>query len=51
MNEPGFIFITCQIGAEAAVKGELARDWPGAPIRLFAARISYFQARCGERFG
>ena len=29
MNEPGFIFITCQIGAEAAVKGELARDWPG----------------------
>ncbi len=28
MNEPGFIFITCQIGAEAAVKGELARDWP-----------------------
>jgi 23S rRNA (cytidine2498-2'-O)-methyltransferase len=29
MNEPGFIFITCQIGAEAAVKGELARNWPG----------------------
>jgi 23S rRNA (cytidine2498-2'-O)-methyltransferase len=28
MNEPGFIFVTCQIGAEAAVKGELARDWP-----------------------
>ena len=21
-------FINCQIGAEAAVKGELARDWP-----------------------
>jgi 23S rRNA (cytidine2498-2'-O)-methyltransferase len=28
MNEPGFIFITCQIGAEAAAKDELARDWP-----------------------
>jgi 23S rRNA (cytidine2498-2'-O)-methyltransferase len=24
-----FLFCTCQIGAEAAVKAELARDWPG----------------------
>jgi 23S rRNA (cytidine2498-2'-O)-methyltransferase len=23
-----FLFVTCQVGAEAAVKGELARDWP-----------------------
>jgi 23S rRNA (cytidine2498-2'-O)-methyltransferase len=24
-----FLFVTCQVGAEAAVKSELARDWPG----------------------
>jgi 23S rRNA (cytidine2498-2'-O)-methyltransferase len=23
-----FLFVTCQVGAEAAVKGELTRDWP-----------------------
>jgi 23S rRNA (cytidine2498-2'-O)-methyltransferase len=23
-----FLFVTCQVGAEAAAKGELARDWP-----------------------
>lgn len=28
MDVPKFIFITCQIGAEAAVKTELARKWP-----------------------
>lgn len=26
--EPGFLFVTCQLGAEAAVKHEIARDWP-----------------------
>lgn len=25
---PQFLFVTCQVGAEAAVKQELARDWP-----------------------
>ena len=25
---PQFLFVTCQVGAEAAVKHELARDWP-----------------------
>lgn len=25
---PGFLFVTCQIGAETAVKRELSRDWP-----------------------
>ncbi|HET6879692.1 MAG TPA: SAM-dependent methyltransferase [Pirellulales bacterium] len=24
----GFLFVTCQVGAERAVKGELAREWP-----------------------
>jgi 23S rRNA (cytidine2498-2'-O)-methyltransferase len=28
MTTPGFLFVTCQVGAEAAVKGELARLWP-----------------------
>src|SRR4029078_7270775 len=28
MDAPRFIFITCQIGAEPAVKTELARKWP-----------------------
>lgn len=27
-NPPQFLFITCQVGAERAVKGELARLWP-----------------------
>lgn len=27
--EPTFLFVTCQIGAENALKQELARDWPG----------------------
>ena len=26
---PEFLFVTCQIGAEPAVKAELARQWPG----------------------
>ena len=29
MSDSTFIFLTCQIGAEAAVKAELARDRPG----------------------
>lgn len=28
MTTPNFIFITCQVGAEPAVKAELARKWP-----------------------
>ncbi len=27
-ERPGFLFVTCQIGAETAVKHELARRWP-----------------------
>ncbi|MGD9647716.1 MAG: SAM-dependent methyltransferase [Pirellulales bacterium] len=27
-SEPGFLFVACQRGAEAAVKTEIARDWP-----------------------
>jgi len=28
MSHPNFIFVTCQIGAEPALKAELARKWP-----------------------
>src|SRR5579885_121638 len=28
MTEPSFLFVTCQVGAERAVKAELARRWP-----------------------
>src|SRR5215467_8031860 len=28
MDAPKFVFITCQVGAEAAVKAEIARKWP-----------------------
>jgi 23S rRNA (cytidine2498-2'-O)-methyltransferase len=28
-DSPSFIFVTCQIGAEPALKGEMAREWPG----------------------
>ena len=24
-----FVFMTCQVGAEPALKAEIARDWPG----------------------
>src|SRR6266511_3609115 len=27
-HSPGFLFVTCQIGAEPALKEELARVWP-----------------------
>jgi 23S rRNA (cytidine2498-2'-O)-methyltransferase len=27
-ERPQFVFVTCQVGAESAVKGELARLWP-----------------------
>ncbi len=27
-DRPGFIFVTCQVGAEAALKREVARQWP-----------------------
>lgn len=27
-ERPSFVFVTCQIGAEAALKAEMARNWP-----------------------
>ena len=38
-DQPGFLFVTCQVGAEAAVKNELARRWPG--FRLAYSRPGF----------
>ena len=31
-DRPRFSFVTCQVGAQQAVKGELARRWPDFPL-------------------
>ena len=31
-DRPRFLFVTCQVGAQQAVKGELARRWPDFPL-------------------
>lgn len=46
MPDPGFIFVTCQIGTEAAVKGELARDWPA--LRLAFSRPGFLTFKVTE---
>ncbi len=38
-KRPQFLFITCQVGAETAVKGELARRWPA--FRLAYSRPGF----------
>jgi len=39
VHEPQFLFVTCQDGAESAVKHELARKWPG--FRLAYSRPGF----------
>jgi 23S rRNA (cytidine2498-2'-O)-methyltransferase len=44
---PGsFIFLTCQVGAEAAVKGEISRRWPG--FRFSYARPGFLTFKLPE---
>jgi 23S rRNA (cytidine2498-2'-O)-methyltransferase len=38
-KRPQFLFVTCQVGAEKAVKGELARRWPA--FRLAFSRPGF----------
>jgi 23S rRNA (cytidine2498-2'-O)-methyltransferase len=38
-KRPQFLFVTCQVGAERAVKGELARRWPA--FRLAFSRPGF----------
>ena len=44
---PQFLFITCQVGAEKAVKGEPPRCRPHFPLRLFPTRFLDLQAARG----
>src|SRR5215475_727594 len=39
MSETAFIFATCQVGAELALKAELARKWPA--LRLAFSRPGF----------
>ena len=48
MNESRFIFVTCQIGAEAAVKGELARKWPAFRFAYSRPGFLTFKLPSGE---
>ncbi len=44
-----FLFITCQVGAEAAVKGELARRWP--TFRFAYSRPGFLTFKLPEDHG
>jgi 23S rRNA (cytidine2498-2'-O)-methyltransferase len=46
---PDFLFITCQIGAEPAVKAELARRWPG--FRFAFSRPGFLTFKLPEEHG
>jgi 23S rRNA (cytidine2498-2'-O)-methyltransferase len=45
---PKFIFVTCQIGAERAVKGEIARRWP--PFRFAFSQPGFLTFKLPEQF-
>jgi 23S rRNA (cytidine2498-2'-O)-methyltransferase len=46
---PDFTYATCQVGAEAALKGEIARRWPG--FRLAFSRPGFLTFKLPERHG
>ena len=46
---PDFIFTTCQIGAERAVKGEIARRWPD--FRFAFSRPGFLTFKLPEKHG
>jgi len=45
-TQPTFLFVTCQVGAEQAVKGELARRWP--TFRFAYSRPGFLTFRLTE---
>lgn len=47
-DHPQFVFVTCQLGAERAVKGELARRWP--EFRLAFSRPGFLTFKLPEGF-
>ncbi len=46
---PDFIFVTCQIGAERAVKGEIARRWPD--FRFAFSKPGFLTFKLPEKHG
>jgi 23S rRNA (cytidine2498-2'-O)-methyltransferase len=46
---PDFLFVTCQVGAERAVKGEVARRWPGS--RFAFAQPGFLTFKLPEKHG
>jgi 23S rRNA (cytidine2498-2'-O)-methyltransferase len=44
--DPPFLFVTCQVGAEQALKGEMARLWPG--FRLAYSRPGFLTFKLPE---
>jgi 23S rRNA (cytidine2498-2'-O)-methyltransferase len=48
-ERPGFIFATCQVGAEGAVKQEVVREWPD--FRLAFSRPGFLTFKLPEDHG
>jgi len=48
---PDFILTTCQIGAEAALKAEMARDWPDLRFAYSRPGFLTFKMLDGKRIG
>jgi 23S rRNA (cytidine2498-2'-O)-methyltransferase len=46
LTQQHFVFVTCQVGAEKAVKGELARQWP--TLRAAFARPGFLTFKLPE---
>jgi 23S rRNA (cytidine2498-2'-O)-methyltransferase len=46
---PDFLFVTCQIGAEPAVKGEMAKQWP--KFRFAFSRPGFLTFKLPEKHG
>ncbi|MBX3414526.1 MAG: hypothetical protein KF708_17700 [Pirellulales bacterium] len=49
LAEADFLFVTCQVGAEAAVKGELARLWPDFRFAYSRPGFLTFKLPAGHR--
>ena len=43
-QESTFLFVTCQVGAEGAVKEELARRWPDVHAAYSRPGLTYLQS-------
>jgi 23S rRNA (cytidine2498-2'-O)-methyltransferase len=48
-DSPSFIFVTCQIGAEPALKQEMARKWPGLRFAFSRPGFLTFKIAPGKK--